>query len=306
MRKRPCLVLSLILMAVVSGAFAYQSAKTGHAATAGNAAESSEFDESSSEMRPLLEGYEADKGNLQRFYNIENSEERGQRLKKYYESWLARLAQLNFEGMHQDGKVEYITFRNTLEHELRALDIRQRQDADAQPLVPFAPVIIKLEVCRQKMEPLKANEAAHTLSKLMESINETRKNIEGQLKAQVSPEVLLQRKIRVAHALVLADSLRDHLRDWFRFYDGYDPQFTWWAAADYRNADTALQNYTSFLRERVLGLRPAGPGPNRPSGQGVGGQGAGGNIGGQPPRSSPRLVQVLRRLRSAVYVVGSG
>jgi uncharacterized protein (DUF885 family) len=44
---------------------------------------------------------------------------------------------------------------------------------------------------------------------------------------------------------------------WYRFYDGYDPLFTWWARDPYRKLDSALVRYARTLRERVVGIPPA-------------------------------------------------
>jgi uncharacterized protein (DUF885 family) len=44
--------------------------------------------------------------------------------------------------------------------------------------------------------------------------------------------------------------LRGHLKNWFDFYNGYDPLFTWWLAEPYKAADESLQKYTAFLREQ--------------------------------------------------------
>jgi uncharacterized protein (DUF885 family) len=43
---------------------------------------------------------------------------------------------------------------------------------------------------------------------------------------------------------------------WYRFYDGYDPMFTWWTRDPYRKLDSALARYSRTLRERVVGVRP--------------------------------------------------
>ena len=46
------------------------------------------------------------------------------------------------------------------------------------------------------------------------------------------------------------------LRNWFGFYNGYDPMFTWWVGEPYKSVDQALDKYAVFLREKVLGLKP--------------------------------------------------
>ena len=50
---------------------------------------------------------------------------------------------------------------------------------------------------------------------------------------------------------------------WFKYYDGYDPLFTWWAGDPYKKVDEALTDYSAFLRERVVMSDKALPTPRR-------------------------------------------
>lgn len=230
-------------------------------------------------MEPLIAWYSADRVNLTRFYDVEGSAAREERMRRFYEGWLARLNQLNFDSFGQSGKIDYIVFRNSLEHALRVLKITAEEDAGDRPFLPFAQTIMTLEVNRQEMKPLDPREAAKTMADLTKEIEAVQKSTEGQLRQGASnPEAVRERKIHVAHAVLTANALRATLRTWFTFYDGYNPEFTWWAAADYHAADTALQNYTTFLRERVLGLRGAQE-QNQAQGNGGGRTGTGGGRG---------------------------
>jgi len=47
--------------------------------------------------------------------------------------------------MSQEGKVDYLLFKNHLEHELRQLDIEEKQQAEIASLIPFSRAIIDLE-----------------------------------------------------------------------------------------------------------------------------------------------------------------
>jgi hypothetical protein len=47
------------------------------------------------------------------------------------------------------------------------------------------------------------------------------------------------------------DLLRSGLSEWFNFYNGYDPLFTWWMGLPYKQADAALQAYAALLRDKV-------------------------------------------------------
>src|SRR5678816_4529417 len=80
-----------------------------------------------SEMRSSIERYTLDRGSLARTYPVQYSSSRRDRFKKFYEEWLASLKSLDFDAMSQDGKIDYILFKNHLEYELRQLDIQSRQ-----------------------------------------------------------------------------------------------------------------------------------------------------------------------------------
>ncbi|HVF21884.1 MAG TPA: DUF885 family protein, partial [Pyrinomonadaceae bacterium] len=89
----------------------------------------------------------------------------------------------------------------------------------------------------------------------------------------------LEVKKTVANRAVLAtNALRNNLRNWYAFYNGYDPLFTWWNEEPYRSVDQALTNYSNFIAEKVVGIRvetaqtqtapsrgPGSQGPQRPT-----------------------------------------
>jgi len=48
------------------------------------------------------------------------------------------------------------------------------------------------------------------------------------------------------------DELRQVLRGWNGFYDGYDPLFTWWVAKPYARLDKALEAHAAAIRARYV------------------------------------------------------
>lgn len=223
-----------------------------------------------SEMRAAIERYTADRGSLMRSYPVAISATRRARFKKFYEEWLASLKSLDFDSMSQDGKIDYLLFKNHLEYESRQLDIQSQQLAEIQPLVPFAAAIIDLEEARRRMEPIDSGKIAATLTELKKQVDERRRAVEGGL----------QVKKTVANRAVIAMSgLRTNLRNWYTFYNGYDPLFTWWNEEPYRTLDQSLTSYTNSINERVLGIKAEGAqGPTAPT--------RGGGPGGQVPQRS--------------------
>jgi uncharacterized protein (DUF885 family) len=248
-----------------------------------------------SEMRAAIERYSVDRGSLTRSYPVGMSPARRDRFKKFYSDWLASLQTLDFDSMSQDGKVDYILFKNHLEYELRQLDIQAKQLAEIQPLISFSKTIIDLEEARRRMEKVDSAKVAASLNELRKQIDERRRSVEaglprpgrgGDTNTAVEP---IQVKKTVANRAVAAiNNLRGNLRSWYTFYNGYDPMFTWWNEEPYRSVDQSLTNYASFITERIVGIRSEGAqtggtrggGPGGPGGGGGNFQGGGGQGGG--------------------------
>ncbi len=85
----------------------------------------------------------------------------------------------------------------------------------------------------------------------------------------------LARNRAVNRALAAVEGLRNTLRTWFGFYDGYDPLFTWWMQEPYKVADQSLTSYSTFLRQR-FGASASGSAPTSAPAAAVAGEGQGG------------------------------
>jgi uncharacterized protein (DUF885 family) len=209
----------------------------------------SDLDPSRSEMRVMIERFVADRTTLTRAYAIERSASERERLTRFYREWLDRLPKLDFDSMSQEGRIDYLLFRNHLQHEVRQLELQAKAEAATAPLMAFAPVVIGLEESRRRMEPVDAAKAAAVLDALAKQVDGARQSVEASLRAGPMKKTL------GAEAAAAVAGLRGTLRRWFEFYNNYDPLFTWWAAEPFKSADTSLQTYATFLRERVAGVR---------------------------------------------------
>jgi uncharacterized protein (DUF885 family) len=233
------------------------------------------------EMRPIIERYAVDRGSLQRSFFVANSPARWERFRKFYSEALEGLQKLNFDSMSQEGKVDYVLFRSHLEHELRQLDIEAKQQAEIEPLIPFGKTIVDLEEMRRRMEPIDSAKTAATLTNLKKQIDDKRKLVEAGLRVGDSTDAIKVKKTVGFRAVNAINSLRANLRNWYTFYNGYDPVFTWWNEEPYKSLDESLTGYATFISERVVGLRGS-TGPGQQGGgqrQGAGGQSGGGQGG---------------------------
>jgi uncharacterized protein (DUF885 family) len=252
----------------------------------------SDLSPNESELRPFIERYTVDRGSLARSYPVAISAMRQTRFRQLYTDWLAQLQKFDFDAMNQEGKVDYLLLKNHLEYELRQLDNQARQLAEIQPLVPFAKTIADLEDTRRKMEPIDSGKTAMTLTSLKKQVDDTRRAVEAGLRPDRGGETrgdglepIRAKKTVAFRAVGAVNNLRNVLRNWYTFYNGYDPLFTWWNEDPYKTLDQTLTTYAAFLSERLVGLRSegtqagAGGGGGTPN-RGGGGAGGGGQAGG--------------------------
>ena len=232
-------------------------------------------DTSASVMRPLIERYTADAEGLSRTYQARLSPAREARFQQFYNDTLASLSSLTFDSLSHDDQVDYVLLKNHVTHQLRMLVVRHQQYQEMAPLLPFAAAIFDFDDARRRMDPPKAEQAAATLAGMVKVIQKTRRAAEAGLPpemksateanttAAASTPAPTEEKVTPIHvsssvARRAAQSvalLRETLKTWFIFSDGYDPQFTWWVAEPYKEADQALDSYESFLKEKLVGIK---------------------------------------------------
>lgn len=221
-----------------------------------------DLDSTESELRSIIERYTVDRGSLSRSYPVDMSATREARLKQFYTEWLAALEKVNFDALSHGGQVDYVLIKSHLDHELLQLEIQAKALAEAALLLPFGQTIMDLAEARRRMERIEPPKAAALLTNLKKQIDATRRSVEAGLRSgeQNPPEgdkpgVIRLTKTVANRAVGAIGSLRNSLRSWFGFYNGYDPVFTWWVDEPYKAVDQALQSFSAFLSERVLGVR---------------------------------------------------
>jgi len=269
------------LMVVLAAGACFSPLPSFQATAAGNDVPAlADLDAGKSEMRPVIERYVADRGSLSRSYPVESSPARMARFKQFYGEWLALIGKMNFDAMSHEGKVDYVLLKSKLEGEQQELELQSKALAEIAPLVPFAQTITDLAEARRQMQKIDSQKAATQLNDLAKQIDAGRRSLDAGLRTE--PGKI--KKSTGNRAVAAVGSLRGALRQWYGYYNGYDPLFTWWVEEPYKALDQALGTYSNYLTERVVGLRASDPGPalaqTGPPAGGAGRGGAGGGGGG--------------------------
>jgi uncharacterized protein (DUF885 family) len=262
-----------------------------------------------SELAAVVQRFAADQTSLERRYDADGSPDQRQRMRAHYEAWRRRLRELSFDRLSQEGRVDYVLLDNYLQHRLALIGRDEKERAETAVLVPFADRLLALQDARRNLTTIDPRAASRTLAEVTRLADSLRARFEprqnrdarsGDSASRNEARVIAQgdrardggtpardadpatrdtaapkvSKIVAYRAARELDELRATVTAWYRYYDGYDPIFTWWAKDPYRKLDEALTRYARTLRERVVGYRPAEP--QRAEAAGAGG-GRGGN-----------------------------
>lgn len=209
----------------------------------------SAYNDPPSWLAGVIEKFDSDIGILNRFYSAPTSANRSAKFKDIYNERLALLAGLNFDQLNHDEQVDYVLFRNHLEHELKELARNDAQLAEMASLIPFAKTISDLEDTRRTLKDIDPAKTAALLSDLAKQIAAAQKSFD-------TPNAAKPKRTVANRAVRTVDGLRRTLRSWYTFYNGYDPVFTWWCESPYKATDDALDKYSKYITEKLVGIKP--------------------------------------------------
>ncbi len=195
-----------------------------------------------SDVAHLMINFEADQGSLSRFYTVTNAPERRERFRKLYSDYLTQVQELNFDKMTTDSRADYLLFQRDLQAELHALTEEEQEVGQIRSWFPFADQIYAVEKLRRRGTVMNAQQLATDLTAINAQIVASRAVVE---KAGGPSQALFRRAEGTARGLQQA------LKSVFTFYDGYDPQFSWWVTKPYRKTDSLLTAYTSLFAKKT-------------------------------------------------------
>lgn len=209
----------------------------------------------SSELEEVVERFSTDRTALTRRYDADDSPDQRRKMREFYAGWQSQLRDVDFGKLGLEGRADYVLLDNYLKHQLALFARRDKQRAETDPLLPFADQLLGLQDARRNLTTVDPPGSARTLSAVAQQVDSLRALFEPgrDSAARAKPQTTRTIANRAAGDL---DDLRETLRAWFRYYDGYDPVFSWWVKDPWQKTDSALARYARMLRERVVGFKP--------------------------------------------------
>lgn len=232
--------------------------------------------EEHSALAAFIWEFDADHRSVRGFYDMTWSLQRAQRLDEMHEQWQQKLARLQFESLSQVERIDYLLLRNLLDDERAEISSHRRRLKEVEPLLPFREAIEKLEQERARIRSSDPKISAAIVARFENQIKEIRERIErgrkGKKTAEPKPDgegpddpaaegkggqtpPLAVSPVMAKRAATAVTDLRNSLRAWFSFYDGYQPEFSWWLKKPYEDAARALEDYSKYLKEEIAGAK---------------------------------------------------
>lgn len=253
---------------------------------------SSVLGSSTSEFADVITRYSADVGSLQRRYDTQGAQSRNDRLKSFYLTWRQRLGEMDFNKLSREGKIDYVLLDSHLRYQLDLMERDEVQRKEIESLLPFGPALLKLQEDRRDLLAVDGQKSAQLLAAITKQVDSLRGLLEptaGRAVADTSgarsvraalPKVSRTAANRAADNI---DQVRSIVTTWYRYYNGYDPLFSWWVTSPWQKLDESLRRYSQTVRQRLVGIQVVAAGPAAAGGPG----GAGGGQGGQGAPGGP-------------------
>ena len=235
----------------------------------------------------LIERYRRDSDELQSFYSVSTSRQRRERLDRHDEEWLNRLESIDGSSLDVAGLVDLTLLRDHIEFRVAQREAEAHRLEEVAELLPFRAAIVELEEARWRLQQADGETAAALLAAIAEEIDTLDGRLErgrkrkgrGESSARTRPseeadpeaadeegvdaeagdtaadesDALVTSAVLARRAARLTDGLRRALEDWFRYHDGYLPDFGWWVRSPYEDARKALLDHARLLRDKIAG-----------------------------------------------------
>lgn len=192
-----------------------------------------------SKLADIVTEFEADNWALNRTYNVHESQEYYQRFKTFYSDWEKKMDAVDFDGLSQQGKVDYVLLKNQVTKGSYFLNQDYDEFKQVEQVAAFAKDIYPfIKERRRGKRP-----DAKNLAQILQNASKT---IAADTEAWKSKPFKDWQTADKASGVVV--SLQKGLEEAYNFYYAYDPNFTWWVKEPYKKINEELTTYAEFLK----------------------------------------------------------
>lgn len=169
------------------------------------------------------------------------SPEQIERLEKLNQDYLKKLNVFPYSRLETSGQVDFILLKRKIKKNLEVLESNKKQYNQLASNLLFADKIFALEKLRRRGHHLDGEAVARELATVVKDLDQATRNL--QIKTTLP-------NVDVDYLNTLLYSLDLRLTSTFDFYNGYDPQFTWWVPKVFQEVKDKLKKYKELLNSK--------------------------------------------------------
>ena len=217
-------------------------------------------DREPSELRTVVEHFAADRAGLLRRYDLSSARQRD-RLSAFYTDRLDTLEGMNTDALSVEGMIDWVLLRNRIQYERDRLQVDGALETEVGILLPFQGALVRFHEDRRDLLPIDPRDAATRLDQVTREIRSTQQHLREALRGNRQLGNLDITPVLALRAANRLSELEGSTGNWFRFYDGYDPLFSWWVRTPFAAFQEEVRALGQLLRQDGAGLRPGSPEP---------------------------------------------
>lgn len=168
---------------------------------------------------------------------------------------LDALAAMDFEALPRDARIDWILLHGHARHEQQLLARAAAEDVEATELLPFAGPLVALHEHFRDFDDVDPRRSAATLASTTEAVAACQQRLEASPPGQLQRDDGTLQSLSPSRGLAAVErceALQHAVSQWFRFRNGYDPQFTFWCSEPFARLDGALSRYRQLLQQRLV------------------------------------------------------
>ncbi|CAN8098543.1 unnamed protein product [Discula destructiva] len=192
-----------------------------------------------------------DERELYSLWIIAFSHNRYDALLRFYADELASLSrEVAFEACSQEDRIDYLLLQTCLKRRTRQLELAQKNDRAAGPLLSFASALVTLCEARSacRFEALDPKHVAMVMHDATASVVDITSQVESR-NLHVSKEAAYRAIQHITH-------LKREISNLYGFFKGYSPTFDWWVKAPFEALGTAIEPLLATIATKLAGIRP--------------------------------------------------
>lgn len=202
------------------------------------------------DLPTMIQHFRADHQALQEKYSLEISPQRQTRMAQFYRLTQEDLRRVDFARLDQDSKIDFLLLDNHLKYLTDELNRSIELDAKIAVALPEVAMITRWFEQRIGGQRIDGQAYANDYSTLQKAA----RSLQNQLQSP-SPELslVLQDPTLALWSIQRLPEIVRALDTIHKYYDGYDPAYSWWARQPQQESRAAVLEYQSALRQIILG-----------------------------------------------------